>query len=83
MKRWQNEKDLPGFDNEKIISKDMSVDDTVKMILKNCTKNTSWYAIMFLFDKIKSKCFCRAKIQKEKHHRKNTPLLYGEKFKLC
>ena len=39
MKRWWNEKDLLGFDNEKIISKDMSVDDTVKMILKNCTKN--------------------------------------------
>lgn len=41
MKRWQNEKDLSGFDNEKIISKDMSADDTVKMILKNCTKNYS------------------------------------------
>lgn len=41
MKRWWNEKDLPGFDNEKVISKDMSVDDTVKMILKNCTKNIS------------------------------------------
>ena len=50
MKRWWNEKDLLGFDNEKIISKDMSADDTVKMILKNCTKNISWYAIMFLFD---------------------------------
>lgn len=35
---------------KKIISKDMSADDTVKMILKNCTKNISWYAIMFLFD---------------------------------
>ncbi|MCI7264146.1 MAG: hypothetical protein MR480_00600 [Eubacterium coprostanoligenes] len=41
MKRWWNEKDLLGFDNEKIISKDMSADDTVKMILKNCTKNIS------------------------------------------
>ena len=41
MKRWWNEKDLLGFDNEKIISKDMSDDDTVKMILKNCTKNIS------------------------------------------
>lgn len=41
MKRWQNEKDLLGFDNEKVISKDMSADDTVKMILKNCTKNIS------------------------------------------
>ena len=41
MKHWQNEKDLPGFDNEKVISKDMSADDTVKMILKNCTKNIS------------------------------------------
>ncbi|WP_455484572.1 AAA family ATPase [Eubacterium sp.] len=41
MKRWWNEKDLLGFDNEKIISKDMSVDDMVKMILKNCTKNIS------------------------------------------
>ena len=38
MKRWQNEKDLLGFDNEEIISKNMSADDTVKMILKNCTK---------------------------------------------
>ena len=50
MKRWWNEKDLLGFDNEKIISKDMSADDTVKMILKNCTKNISLYVIMFLFD---------------------------------
>lgn len=41
MKRWWNEKDLLGFDNEIIISKDMSADDTVKMILKNCTKNIS------------------------------------------
>lgn len=41
MKRWWNEKDLLGFDNEKIISKDMSADDMVKMILKNCTKNIS------------------------------------------
>lgn len=41
MKRWWNEKNLLGFDNEKIISKDMSADDTVKMILKNCTKNIS------------------------------------------
>ena len=50
MKCWQNEKDLPGFDNDEIISKNMSADDTVKLILKNCTKNISWYAIMFLFD---------------------------------
>ena len=42
MKRWQNEKDLPGFDNEEIISKNMSADDTVKMILKDCTKNYSF-----------------------------------------
>ena len=41
MKRWQNENDLPGFNNEEIISKNMSADDTVKMILKNCTKNIS------------------------------------------
>lgn len=33
MKRWWNEKDLLGFDNEKKISKDMSVEDTVEMIL--------------------------------------------------
>jgi len=33
MKRWWNEKDLSGFNNEKIISKNMSVEDTVKMIL--------------------------------------------------
>lgn len=33
MKRWWNEKDILGFDNEKIISKDMSAEDTVKMIL--------------------------------------------------
>lgn len=26
---------------KKVISKDMSADDTVKMILKNCTKNIS------------------------------------------
>lgn len=39
MKRWWNEKDLLGFDNEKVISKDMSADDTVKMILTNCAKN--------------------------------------------
>ena len=41
MKRWQNEKDLLGFDNEEIISKNMSANDTVKMILKNYTKNIS------------------------------------------
>ena len=41
MKRWQNEKDLSGFDNDEIISKNMSADDTVKLILKNCTKNIS------------------------------------------
>ena len=41
MKCWQNEKDLPGFDNDEIISKNMSADDTVKLILKNCTKNIS------------------------------------------
>ena len=33
---------------------------------------------MFLFDKIKSKYFCRAKIQKEKHRSKNS-LYYTEK----
>lgn len=33
---------------------------------------------MFLFDKIKSKYFCRAKIQKEKLLRKNS-LYYTEK----
>lgn len=33
MKRWWNEKDILGFDNEKIISQDMSVEDTVEMIL--------------------------------------------------
>ncbi len=38
MKRWWNEKDLSSFDNEKLISKDMSVEDTVEMILSdiNC-----------------------------------------------
>lgn len=50
MKRWQNEKDLPGFDNEKIISKDMSVDDTVKMILKNCTKIYSFINCNVVYD---------------------------------
>lgn len=35
MKRWWNEKDLLGFDNEKIISKNMSVDDVVKIILND------------------------------------------------
>ena len=49
MKRWQNEKDLPGFDNEEIISKNMSADDTVKMILKNCTKITRLsFAMLFV-----------------------------------
>ncbi|WP_294905281.1 hypothetical protein [uncultured Eubacterium sp.] len=40
MKRWQNEKDLPGFDNEKIISKNMSANDTLKMILRIVLKIT-------------------------------------------
>lgn len=35
MKRWWNENDLLGFDNEKIISKNMSADDVVKMILND------------------------------------------------
>lgn len=50
MKRWRNEKDLPGFDNEKIISKNMSADDTVKMILKNCTKNYSFVVCNVVYD---------------------------------
>ena len=50
MKRWQNEKDLLGFDNEKIISKDMSVDDTVKMILKNCIKIYSFVVCNVVYD---------------------------------
>ena len=50
MKRWQNEKDLPGFDNEEIISKNMSADDTVKMILKNCTKNYSFVVCNVVYD---------------------------------
>jgi len=33
MKRWWNENDILGFDKEKIISKDMSVEETVEMIL--------------------------------------------------
>lgn len=33
MKRWWNEKDILGFENEKMITKEMSVFDTVKMIL--------------------------------------------------
>lgn len=33
MMRWYKEKDYLGFDNEKSLSKDMSVDDVVKMIL--------------------------------------------------
>lgn len=33
MKRWWNEKDILGFSNEKMITKEMSVEDTVKMIL--------------------------------------------------
>lgn len=77
MKRWWNEKDLLGFDNEKVISKDMSADDTVKMILKNSMKNISWYASMFLFNKIKSKYFCRVKT-KIKTLFKKLPLLYRE-----
>ena len=40
MKRWWNEKDLPGFDNEEIISKNMSADDTLKMILRIVLKIT-------------------------------------------
>lgn len=35
MKRWWNEKDVLGFDHEKMISKDMSVDDVVRMILND------------------------------------------------
>mgnify|MGYP001029911244 FL=1 len=35
MKRWYNEKDLLGFENEKIILKDMTIDDTLKMILSD------------------------------------------------
>lgn len=35
MQRWWNENDLLGFDNEKIISKNMSADDVVKMILND------------------------------------------------
>ena len=50
MKRWQNENDLPGFDNEEIISKNMSADDTVKMILKNCTKNYSLVVCNVVYD---------------------------------
>ena len=50
MKRWWNEKDLPGFDNEKIISKDMSADNTVKMILKNCTKIYSFVVCNVVYD---------------------------------
>ena len=38
MKRWWKEKDLLQFDNEKIISKDMSVSDVVNMIFDD-TKN--------------------------------------------
>lgn len=33
MKRWWNEKNILGFSNEKMITKEMSLDDTVKMIL--------------------------------------------------
>ncbi len=33
MKRWWNEKDILGFDNEQLINKNMSVEDTVEMIL--------------------------------------------------
>lgn len=35
MKRWWNEKDLLQFDNEKIISKDMTVNEVVEMILND------------------------------------------------
>jgi len=40
MKRWWNEKDLSDFDNEKIINQDMSVEDTVKMILGDINLQT-------------------------------------------
>lgn len=33
MKRWWNEKDILGYENEKMITKEKSLDDTVKMIL--------------------------------------------------
>lgn len=33
MKRWWKEKDILGFNNEKMITKEMSVDDVVEMIL--------------------------------------------------
>ena len=55
MKRWWNEKDLLGFDNEKVISKDISADDTVKMILKNCK---IYIQLCFSLNKIKPKYFC-------------------------
>ena len=35
MERWWNENDLIGFNGEKIISKDMSVNDVVEMILND------------------------------------------------
>lgn len=35
MERWWNENDLIGFNEEKIISKDMSVNDVVEMILND------------------------------------------------
>ena len=39
MKRWWKEKDLLQFDNEKIISKDMSVSDVVNMIFDDIKSN--------------------------------------------
>lgn len=35
MERWWNENDLIGFNEEKVISKDMSVNDVVEMILND------------------------------------------------
>ena len=48
MKRWWNEKDLLQFDNEKIISKDITVNDVVEMILNEFT-SCMYENIFFIF----------------------------------
>ena len=53
MKRWQNEKDLLQFDNEKIISKDITVNDVVEMILNeftSCMYENIFFIFIYIFN---------------------------------
>lgn len=53
MKRWWNEKDLLQFDNEKIISKDITVNDVVEMILNeftSCMYENIFFIFIYIFN---------------------------------